>query len=75
MSVGNDTMDVMCNHEKVMCVLGDGSSLDCNSFCPLCEGEGEYCPTCHEHEWGVEKGISFCLQCSEFEDVLKGSYE
>lgn len=66
----------MCEHEKAICIVGDGdSSLDCNSFCPLCEGEGEYCPTCHEHEWGIEKGISFCLLCMQFEDVLENVNE
>ena len=62
----------MCEHDKVICVIG-GDNFDCTPFCPLCEGEGEYCAICHEHEWGVEKGISFCLQCSEFEDVLRMS--
>jgi hypothetical protein len=43
MSVANDTMDVMCNHEHLVCPEHEGE-FDCHSFCPTCEGFQEYCP-------------------------------
>lgn len=43
MSVGIDTIDVMCNHEHLPCPNGQ-DSWDCESFCAICEGFGEYCP-------------------------------
>jgi hypothetical protein len=34
-----------CNHDTLVCPKG----YDCNSFCDICEGESEYCPTCDEY--------------------------
>ena len=38
-------------HESIVCPKHEGA-FDCTPFCDICEGEGEYCPTCHtwEHE-------------------------
>lgn len=52
MSVGEDTMVVMCNHEHLECPNG----LDCHSFCPICEGNGEYCPNGCEMQYDEETG-------------------
>ena len=52
MSVGSDTMVVMCDHEHLECPNG----LDCHSFCSICEGNGEYCPMGCEMQYDEESG-------------------
>ena len=61
-----------CGHFVRVCPNGGGDPFACEPFCWLCEGSGDFCRVCHVHEWGVEKGISFCLGCGEFEDFLAG---
>ena len=31
----------LCDHNRLPCPNGN----DCNSFCSICEGNGEYCPS------------------------------
>lgn len=43
-----------CKHPKVECPNHEGG-FDCTPFCPACEGEQEFCPTCNVlHYGGVE---------------------
>lgn len=37
-----------CDCDKVVCPKHHGS-FDCNSFCDICEGNTEYCPTHDEY--------------------------
>lgn len=34
---------ILCDHEHAECPNHEGG-FDCNSFCPICEGDQEYCP-------------------------------
>ena len=43
---------MLCDHEHLECPNG----LDCNSFCPICEGNGEYCPNGCEMQYDDESG-------------------
>ena len=40
-----------CNHSVVECPKHKGN-WDCHSFCPLCEGFGEYCEKCGDNGMG-----------------------
>lgn len=35
-----------CGHVVEICPNGEGDAFACESFCGLCEGLGDYCPTC-----------------------------
>lgn len=43
---------MLCDHEHLECPNG----LDCNSFCAICEGNGEYCPMGCEMQYDDESG-------------------
>jgi hypothetical protein len=45
-----------CECDKVECPVHDGG-FDCHSFCRICEGNQEYCPT-HD-EWEAQKAIDY----------------
>jgi hypothetical protein len=56
MSVGSPIMDTMiCTHEHLECPNHEGS-FDCNSFCSICEGNGEYCPDGCEMQYNEDTG-------------------
>jgi hypothetical protein len=42
---------MVCEHEIVQCER-HGGNWDCTSFCPLCEGYGEYCVKCGDNGMG-----------------------
>ena len=39
---------MICEHEHLICPKHEGA-FDCTSFCDICEGDCEYCPTCDEY--------------------------
>jgi hypothetical protein len=42
----NNELIGVCGHQIIVCPNGKGDPFACNSFCGLCEGEGDYCDTC-----------------------------
>lgn len=42
-----------CYHQKTVCPNHKGS-FDCHSFCPICEGEQEFCAPCDQKEQFAE---------------------
>lgn len=79
----------VCGHSVVICPNGEGSPFDCESFCALCEGFGEYCETCGGKPVGLgcdedNRRVIVCdcgqwacrmVKCFDCDDVLERDCE
>lgn len=55
------------NEDKINILL---EAIELNGIIgPVCQCDKQSAAECL-HDWGVEKGVSFCLDCGEFEDYL-----